>query len=429
MISLKNLLKEESFTAINKDSGEVSVFKTKDARDSAIKAGTHDKQDSKSAKGGDSPTDKKDVPKVNIFNKDKKDKSSSSKPSKSFSDNDIEDALEASTELDDFLDDNKSKFSKDDFETLKDYKTYIQQLEGDIVDAEMDDDTEQQEKYESELESEISKVKDILDKYKTTSSKKDTSQKSNTSNDDVKNFLSNKGEHEIVDFRKLGSSLKDKFTPKQEKEYNNLLNTLGKANYDDVPSDIKNAKDGIYDFIAGIEEPKKDDKPKDSTGGRAGNPEVNKAVRKKAASLGITSKKLGKEEYESRMSKAAVEALTDANFHSEARKLISVLEDNPEFAKDPNQDPKKPKDIFSDEYDEWRKNSVYSSTFYDSSEGTDDIAHSATGESGWDGVQSLDAIAYDLKMNGSKKLAAKLQSIFESNTSKGFKNHKIGGLK
>ena len=71
MISLKNLLKEESFTAINKDSGEVSVFKTKDARDSAIKAGTHDKQDSKSAKGGDSPTDKKDVPKVNIFNKDK----------------------------------------------------------------------------------------------------------------------------------------------------------------------------------------------------------------------------------------------------------------------------------------------------------------------------------------------------------------------
>ena len=412
MISLKNLLKEESFTAINKDSGEVSVFKTKDARDSAIKAGTHDKQDSKSAKGGDSPTDKKDVPKVNIFNKDKKDKSSSSKPSKSFSDNDIEDALESSTELDDFLDDNKSKFSKDDFETLKDYKTYIQQLEGDIVDSEMDDDTEQQEKYESELESEISKVKDILDKYKTTSSKKDTSQKSNTSNDDVKNFLSNKGEHEIVDFRKLGSSLKDKFTPKQEKEYNNLLNTLGKANYDDVPSDIKNAKDGIYDFIAGIEEPKKDDKPKDSTGGRAGNPEVNKAVRKKAESLGITSKKLGKEEYESRMSKAAVEALTDANFHSEARKLIAVLEDKPEWANDPRKDPKMP-DVMSPEYEKWQKTSVYSSTFYDSAEGTDDLAHAATGEAGWDGVSALDAIAFDLKMSGSKKLAAKIQGIID----------------
>ena len=232
MISLKNLLKEESFTAINKDSGEVSVFKTKDARDSAIKAGTHDKQDSKSAKGGDSPTDKKDVPKVNIFNKDK-------------------------------------------------------------------------------------------------------------------------------------------------------------------------------------EEPKKDSgRPKDSTGGRAGNPEVNKVVRKKAQSLGITPKKLGKEEYESRMSKAAVEALTDANFHSEARKLIAVLEDKPEWANDPRKDPKMP-DIMSDEYEEWQKTSVYSSTFYDSAEGTDDLAHAATGESGWDGVSALDALAFDLKMNGSKNLAAKIQGIID----------------
>ena len=51
------------------------------------------------------------------------------------------------------------------------------------------------------------------------------------------------------------------------------------------------------------DEPKDDGRPKDSTGGR-GNPEVNKAVRKKAQSLGITPQKLGKEEYESRMKKA-----------------------------------------------------------------------------------------------------------------------------
>ena len=248
MISLKNLIKEESFTAINKDSGEVSVFKTKDARDSAIKAGTHDKQDSKSAKGGDPPTDKKDVPKVNIFNKDK-------------------------------------------------------------------------------------------------------------------------------------------------------------------------------------EEPKKDSgRPKDSTGGRAGNPEVNKAVRKKAQSLGITPKKLGKEEYESRMSKAAIEALTDSNFHSEARKLISILEDKPEWDSNPMNDPDKPKDVFSKEYDEWRKNTVFSSELYDSAEGTDEIAHLATNQSGWEGETSVDAIAYDLKMNGSKKLAAKIQSIFEGNVSNGFKNHSLKKL-
>ena len=82
----------------------------------------------------------------------------------------------------------------------------------------------------------------------------------------------------------------------------------------------------------------KSEPTKDSTKERAGNPKVNKVVSGKAKKLGITPQKLGKEEYESRMSKAAVEALTDANFHSEARKLISVLEDKPDWiAKDPNQ--------------------------------------------------------------------------------------------
>ena len=52
----------------------------------------------------------------------------------------------------------------------------------------------------------------------------------------------------------------------------------------------------------------------------------------------------------------------------------------------------------------------------------------ATGESGWDGNTSLDAIAYDLKMNGSKKLAAKIQSIFEGKVSNGFKNHSLKNL-
>lgn len=42
MIRLKQLLKEETFTATNKQSGKTSVFKSKDSRDAAIKAGTHD---------------------------------------------------------------------------------------------------------------------------------------------------------------------------------------------------------------------------------------------------------------------------------------------------------------------------------------------------------------------------------------------------
>ena len=41
MIRLKDLLKEESFTATNKKTGNTSVFKSKEHRDAAIKAGTH----------------------------------------------------------------------------------------------------------------------------------------------------------------------------------------------------------------------------------------------------------------------------------------------------------------------------------------------------------------------------------------------------
>ena len=221
----KALEEGESFTATSKDSGETAVFKSKEARDAAIKAGTHDKKDSK---GGDS---KKDTPKTNIFNKDK-------------------------------------------------------------------------------------------------------------------------------------------------------------------------------------DEPKKDEPKSEPSKPRAGNPQVNKVVRNKAKSLGVTPQKLGKEEYEKRMSQAAVEALTDANFHSESRALIAVLEDNPELAKNPSDDPNKP-DMFSDEYDEWKKGTAWGSSFGDSSDGTNDIAHSATGESSWDGQESIDAIAFDLKMNGSHKLAAKIQSIFD----------------
>ena len=53
-LKLAELMKEESFTAVNKDSGKVSVFDTKDARDAAVKSGTHDKKEDEAEKGGDS---------------------------------------------------------------------------------------------------------------------------------------------------------------------------------------------------------------------------------------------------------------------------------------------------------------------------------------------------------------------------------------
>jgi len=56
---------------------------------------------------------------------------------------------------------------------------------------------------------------------------------------------------------------------------------------------------------------------------RQGNPQVNKATLAKAEKLGITPEKLGKEEYQKKMAQAAIEALTDSNYHTEARELVA----------------------------------------------------------------------------------------------------------
>ena len=64
MIKLTNLLGEESFTAVNKVTGKVSVFKSKDSRDAAVKAGTHDKKED----DGEKAQPKGEKP--NMFSKD-----------------------------------------------------------------------------------------------------------------------------------------------------------------------------------------------------------------------------------------------------------------------------------------------------------------------------------------------------------------------
>ena len=317
MIKLTDLLnEEETYTAINKDSGAVSVFKSKDARDSAVKAGTHDKKDDNDSKGDDS---KKDTPKVNIFDKPKKDE------------------------------------------------------------PKRDDNTDAQI-------------------------------------DDVQNNIGDMPGDEIQDYAE--SDIFPYLKGRDLEIAKSLVDDIDAAGDDfersaDVRADLKDLFDKKMTLDSPKEEPKGEEPKSEPSKPRPGNPQVNKVVRNKAKSLGVTPQKLGKEEYEKRMSQAAVEALTDANFHSESRALIAVLEDNPELAKNPSDDPNKPKDMFSDEYDEWKKGTAWGSSFGDSSDGTDDIAHSATGESSWDGQESIDAIAFDLKMNGSHKLAAKIQSIFD----------------
>jgi len=173
------------------------------------------------------------------------------------------------------------------------------------------------------------------------------------------------------------------------------------------------SKDTGYDAPDTKEEPKSEP-TKDSTGDRAGNLEVNKKVRAKAKEMGITPAKLGKDEYKKKMAQAAVAALTDANFHSEARQLVADLEGKPEMAEKPEypsmNDPK---------YAEKMKviRAKYDSVYSEPDSDAEDLGISAANEASWDGRDALDSIAFDLKMNGFKNLASKLQSVIKESKS------------
>ena len=173
-------------------------------------------------------------------------------------------------------------------------------------------------------------------------------------------------------------------------------------------------KVNIFDKPA-AEEPKKDEPKAEPKPQRKGNPAVNKATKAKAEELGITPQKLGKDEYQKKMAQAAYEALTDANFHSEARELIAKLEGKPELAEKPDypsmKDPK-----FKEKMD--AINAKYASEYSDDVEDdARDLGIAASQESGWSGDDAVDGIAFTLRMNGFHKLADTIQSVIKENKS------------
>ena len=91
----RELFEAENFKARSKESGKLVQFKSKDSYNAAVKAGTHeDPKAPKSGKAGGKDS-KKDVPKVNIFDKptstDKGGPKSYGMKKKSFFGNDTED--------------------------------------------------------------------------------------------------------------------------------------------------------------------------------------------------------------------------------------------------------------------------------------------------------------------------------------------------
>ena len=166
-------------------------------------------------------------------------------------------------------------------------------------------------------------------------------------------------------------------------------------------------------FNTPAEEPKADTPTSEPKKKRPGNPKVNKDAKKLAEKSGITPQKLGNEKYKEAMFQAAVSALTDSNFHSEARELVAAIEGKPEFAKKPEypsiKDPK-----YKEKMDDIRKNSADGSVYMNGTGEIDDYGTDVSQASGWDGVDAADGIAFTLRMNGFHKEADKIQSIFDS---------------
>ena len=173
-----------------------------------------------------------------------------------------------------------------------------------------------------------------------------------------------------------------------------------------VPDDWNDAKS----FDDSIEEPKSQPKQQ-----RKGNPQVNKAVKAKADSYGITPEKLGKEEYEKQMAQAAVEALTDSNFHSEARELVAKLEGKPEMAEKPNY-PSMDDPNYKEKMNVIR--AKYASKYTDDVDRfARNLGTTASQEAQWSGDTAIDGIAYTLRMKGFHKLADTIQSVIKEDKS------------
>jgi hypothetical protein len=362
-MKLKNLLTEaETFTATNKKTGKTSVFKSKDSRDSAVKAGTHtavkDPKAGGKAKSG-----------VNIFDKPdagaKKGKDDKSKTPAMKHTKVGEDSLEVKTianftsvrakALSDFINNNKldatalaNFVKKGSLKDRMDISTAISGKPGN--------------KYE----------KDIAKKFGT--------------------------KEEQPNVAKGGPGSGRKPAAKPEKP---------KSKYDDAPAD------STKPWQAGSSTPPKDEPKAEPAKKRPGNPQVNKEAKAQAEKFGITPQKLGNEKYKKVMYQAAVEALTDANFHSEARELVASIEGKPEWAKKVEypsmNDPK-----FKEKMADLRTNGVDSSEYWRGDDNAHELGRKVSQASGWGGVEAADGIAFTLRMNGFHREADKIQSIFDN---------------
>jgi hypothetical protein len=420
-MKLKNLLTEaESFTATNKSTGKTSVFKTKDSRDTAVKAGTHTaikdpKDGGKASKGG-----------VNIFDKPaagvKKGKDDKSKAPAMKHTKVGEDSLEVKTisnftnlrakALSDFINKNKldataiaNFVKKGTLRDRMDIGTAIVGNPGNKYEKKVIKQfgaNGEQPKAEPKTKAKASAADMGVDKVvyntrtKTVGIVRMADERGETKTDADGNV--NTSELEPYNPMKYPHQKDAKVAPSTKKEVDSrgLWNPFAPTGGDGKK-----------------EEPKKDEPKAEPAKKRPGNPQVNKEAKAQAEKFGITPQKLGNEVYKKAMYQAAVEALTDANFHTEARELIASIEGKPEWAKKveyPSMDDPKFKEKMAD----IRTNGVDSSEYWGSEGEAHELGRKIASSAGWGGVEAADGIAFTLRMNGFHKEADKIQSVFDN---------------
>ena len=452
----KELFEADNFKARSKESGKLVQFKSKDAYNAAVKAGTHeDPKAPKSGKAGGKDS-KKDVPKANIFDKptstDKGGPKSYGMKKKSFFGNDTEDGRDPKSTSPKYT---KVKPDSPEIQTIAKYAGVREKFLADFINQHKLDvvavaDFVKNGSLKDRKDFVTAAVgnpgneyeKKIIDKF---GDKSDSDDKGGPKSYGMKkkSFFGNDTEDgpDPVDTSPKPDTQGDKFelgTPAvytdNGKEYSGevVMNpsnqrvqiggkwtTIGKGTVKGiqvygsgefiVPDNWNDAKS----FDDSMEEPAAPAQPKQQ---RKGNPQVNKAAKSAAEEAGITPQKLGGK-YKDTMYKAAIEALTDSNYHDEARELIAKLEGKPEWAKKPEY-PSMDDPQYDEKMKALRTTGVDSSEYWDYDDKTGRFARKVSSEAGWDGRAAVDGIAFTLRMNGFHKEADMIQSVLKESVTR-----------
>ena len=416
MIRLNQLLKEETFTATNKQSGKTSVFKSKDSRDAAIKAGTHDAMKDKGQ-----PKSEPKVAGSGMFGGDyAKDRGGEAPKA------DTTSTPTADMGVDSVVYNKRTKtvgivrMADERGETKTD-------ADGNVNTDELEPYNPMKYPHQKDAQVAPSTTKEIDSRglYKPFSQSANEPKKINNPTEALPKEIYAKMDNEDSDAGEMDylsstdGSIKygiakegDKYYVTLGTEEGEILKSFGKTKDAGEAAQIfmKNldAVKSKYNLDVDSNEPKAEPAKK-----RPGNPTVNKEAKKNAEKFGITPQKLGNDVYKKAMYQAVVEALTDANFHDEARELISKIEGKPEWAKRVDY-PKMDDPTYKEKMADIRTNGVDSSEYWGSEGNAHELGREVASSAGWVGVEAADGIAFALRMNGFHKEADLIQSVFDN---------------